>query len=97
MWEFKSLFASQHLFLRYLDTYVACTRVSCRHGPSMEPYVSTSMVQLLCRTVKLAWFDSDQATSIVDDCKVRLLVLWHPVPCCVPLCYSMLCYCMLLL
>jgi hypothetical protein len=32
--------------------------------------VSTSLVQLLCRTVKLAWFDSDAATSIVEDCKV---------------------------
>jgi hypothetical protein len=32
--------------------------------------VSTSLVQLLCRTVKLAWFDSDAATSVVDDCKV---------------------------
>jgi hypothetical protein len=37
----------------------------------METFVSTSLVQLLCRTVKLAWFDSDAATSVVDDCKVR--------------------------
>lgn len=36
----------------------------------MEPFVCTSLVQLLCRTVKLAWSDSDAATSIVDDCKV---------------------------
>jgi hypothetical protein len=44
------------------------------------------MVQLLCRTVKLAWFDSDQATSIVDDCKVRDGVLCHAVACCTLLC-----------
>jgi hypothetical protein len=45
------------------------------HGTTMEPFVSTSLVQLLCRTVKLAWFDSDAATSIVDDCKVCVVCL----------------------
>lgn len=29
-----------------------------------------SLVQLLCRTVKLAWMDHDTHRTIVDDCKV---------------------------
>eukprot|EP00879_Flechtneria_rotunda_P016978 GHRR01017774.1.p1 GENE.GHRR01017774.1~~GHRR01017774.1.p1 ORF type:complete len:231 (+),score=40.98 GHRR01017774.1:220-912(+) len=46
-------------FLQYLDT----------HGPTMEPFVCTSVVQLLCRTVKLAWFNSDAAKATVEECK----------------------------
>lgn len=38
----------------------------------MEQFVSTSLVQLLCRTVKLAWFDSDAAKAIVDECKTLM-------------------------
>eukprot|EP00877_Chromochloris_zofingiensis_P005215 jgi/Chrzof1/14695/Cz09g12110.t1 len=49
-------------FLNYLDS----------HGPTMEQFVSTSLVQLLCRTVKLAWFDSDAAKAIVDECKTLM-------------------------
>lgn len=30
------------------------------------------LVQLLCRTVKLGWFDHDSHRTIVDDCKVLL-------------------------
>jgi hypothetical protein len=44
----------------------------CRHGTSMEPFVCTSVVQLLCRTVKLAWFDSDAPRAIVDECKALM-------------------------
>jgi exportin-7 len=38
----------------------------------MEQFTCTSVVQLLCRTVKLAWFDSDAAKAIVDDCKALM-------------------------
>jgi exportin-7 len=30
------------------------------------------MVQLLCRTIKLGWFDSDANKNIADDCKALL-------------------------
>uniref|UniRef100_A0A383V5G5 Exportin-7/Ran-binding protein 17 TPR repeats domain-containing protein n=1 Tax=Tetradesmus obliquus TaxID=3088 RepID=A0A383V5G5_TETOB len=49
-------------FMQYLDT----------HGPGMEAYVCTSVVQLLCRTVKLAWFDADAPRGIVDECKALM-------------------------
>ena len=32
----------------------------------------TSLVQLLCRTSKLCWFDDDQFRNIVDDAKTFL-------------------------
>ena len=32
----------------------------------------TSLVQLLCRTTKLCWFDDDGFRSIVQDCKQLL-------------------------
>ena len=41
-------------------------------GPSLEPFVVTSLVQLLCRTTKLCWFDDDHFSRIVEDAK-RLL------------------------
>lgn len=49
----------RNYFLAYLDS----------KGPQLEPYVVTSMVQLLCRTTKLGWFDDDQHRNIVEDSK----------------------------
>uniref|UniRef100_A0A7S1SV05 Exportin-7/Ran-binding protein 17 TPR repeats domain-containing protein n=1 Tax=Tetraselmis chuii TaxID=63592 RepID=A0A7S1SV05_9CHLO len=49
----------RNYFLSYLDS----------KGPQLEPYVVTSMVQLLCRTTKLGWFDDDQHRNIVEDSK----------------------------
>lgn len=36
-------------------------------GAGLEPYVTTSLVQLLCRMTKLCWYDEDQYRKIVDD------------------------------
>ena len=41
----------------------------CSRGPALEPFVVTSLVQLLCRTTKLCWFDDDAFRNIVDDAK----------------------------
>ena len=41
-------------------------------GSQLEPYVTTSLVQLLCRTTKLCWFDDDHFKTIVDDAKTLL-------------------------
>eukprot|EP00204_Picochlorum_oklahomense_P000244 CAMPEP_0118799344 /NCGR_PEP_ID=MMETSP1161-20130426/1583_1 /TAXON_ID=249345 /ORGANISM="Picochlorum oklahomensis, Strain CCMP2329" /LENGTH=1059 /DNA_ID=CAMNT_0006727019 /DNA_START=220 /DNA_END=3399 /DNA_ORIENTATION=- len=49
-------------FLRYLD----------ERGPSLEPYVVTSLVQLLCRMTKLGWFEDDAMRPIADEGKVFL-------------------------
>ena len=44
----------------------------CSRGPGLEPFVVTSLVQLLCRTTKLCWFEDDQFSRTVEDAK-RLL------------------------
>lgn len=44
----------------------------CSRGPQLEQYVTTSLVQLLCRTTKLCWFDDDHFRTIVDDAKTLL-------------------------
>ncbi len=44
----------------------------CSRGAQLEPYVTTSLVQLLCRTTKLCWFDDDHFKTIVDDAKTLL-------------------------
>ena len=44
----------------------------CRRGPGLEQYVTSAMVQLLCRMTNLCWFDDDRFKGIVDDSK-RLL------------------------
>jgi hypothetical protein len=38
-------------------------------GPSLQHFVAVQIVQLLCRTVKLGWFDHDSHRAIVDDVK----------------------------
>lgn len=54
-------------------------------GAQLEPYVTTSLVQLLCRTTKLCWFDDDHFKTIVDDAKSLLakgssgLPVWPPL------------------
>ncbi|KAK9818400.1 hypothetical protein WJX72_012091 [[Myrmecia] bisecta] len=49
----------RNYFLSYLDG----------RGPGLETFVSTSLVQLLCRMTKLCWFDDDSFRLIVDDAK----------------------------
>lgn len=49
----------KNYFLTYLDSN--CTR--------LEHFVSVSLVQLLCRTAKLGWFDADTHRQIVEDAK----------------------------
>ncbi|GIL63010.1 hypothetical protein Vafri_17171 [Volvox africanus] len=46
-------------FLQYLDSN--CT--------TLEHFVCSSLVTLLCRTSKLGWFDSDTHRAIVEDAK----------------------------
>ena len=41
-------------------------------GPTLEPFVVTSLVQLLCRMSKLGWFEDDGFRSLVDDGKAVL-------------------------
>ena len=50
----------------YLFAYL-----SSRCG-SLPNWVLQALVQLLCRTAKLAWFDSDAAKALVDDAKGHL-------------------------
>lgn len=49
----------KNYFLAYLDS----------NAVNMEPFVVTSLVQLLCRTVKLGWFDNDSHRNIADESK----------------------------
>jgi exportin-7 len=35
----------------------------------LQPFVVTALVQLLCRTTKLCWFDDDVFKNIVEDAK----------------------------
>lgn len=44
----------------------------CSRGTQLEGYVITSLVQLLCRTTKLCWFDDDHFRTIVEDAKAFL-------------------------
>lgn len=41
-------------------------------GPSLEPYVVTSLIQLLCRMCKLGWFEDDGFRTLVNDGKALL-------------------------
>lgn len=46
--------------------------IECSRGTQLEGYVITSLVQLLCRTTKLCWFDDDHFRIIVEDAKAFL-------------------------
>lgn len=45
----------------------------CSKGPSLQHFVIVQIVQLLCRTVKLGWFDHETHRTIVDDTKRAFL------------------------
>lgn len=45
----------------YLINYLA-TR-----GPDLQPFVSASLIQLLCRLTKFGWFDDDRFRDIVKE------------------------------
>ncbi|GAQ78625.1 Nuclear transport receptor RanBP16 [Klebsormidium nitens] len=36
-------------------------------GPKAEPFVTTSLIQLLCRVTKLGWYDDDRHRDIVKE------------------------------
>uniref|UniRef100_A0A2P2M004 Exportin-7 isoform X1 n=3 Tax=Rhizophora mucronata TaxID=61149 RepID=A0A2P2M004_RHIMU len=46
----------------YLINYLA-TR-----GPSLQSFVTASLIQLLCRVTKFGWFDDDRFRDVVNDC-----------------------------
>ncbi|MED6179239.1 hypothetical protein PIB30_115246, partial [Stylosanthes scabra] len=45
----------------YLINYLA-TR-----GPELQPFVTASLIQLLCRLTKFGWFDDDRFRDIVKE------------------------------
>ncbi len=49
----------------------AC-HTACSRGPQLEGFVVTSLIQLLCRTTKLGWFDDDAYRTVVDDAQKLL-------------------------
>lgn len=49
-------------FLRFLE----------KQGPTLEPYVVTSLIQLICRMTKLGWFEDDAMRLVADEGKVFL-------------------------
>jgi exportin-7 len=38
-----------------------------RKGPGLEKFVTTSLIQLVCRLTKFGWFDDDHHRGIVDE------------------------------
>ncbi|KAI4384594.1 hypothetical protein MLD38_002723 [Melastoma candidum] len=45
----------------YLINYLAS------RGPKLQPFVVSSLVQLLCRVTKFGWFDNDQFREVVKE------------------------------
>ncbi|XP_044460549.1 exportin-7-like isoform X1 [Mangifera indica] len=45
----------------YLINYLA------KRGPELEPFVTASLIQLLCRLTKFGWFDDDRFRDLVKE------------------------------
>lgn len=45
----------------YLINYLA-TR-----GPELQPFVTASLIQLLCRVTKFGWYDDDRFRDVVKE------------------------------
>ncbi|KAG9454969.1 hypothetical protein H6P81_007873 [Aristolochia fimbriata] len=45
----------------YLMNYLA------NRGPDLQPFVTASLIQLLCRVTKFGWFDDDRFRGLVED------------------------------
>ena len=54
---------------KFLAASLTLALVLSSRGTQLESFVVTSLVQLLCRTTKLCWFDDDHFRTIVDDAK----------------------------
>ena len=46
-----------------------CFRCCCSRGPTLEPFVATSLIQLLCRMTKLGWFEDDAYRGLADEAR----------------------------
>lgn len=53
-------------YLQYLDLNAAAPAGSPQ---ALSPFVATSLIQLLCRTVKLGWFEADSHRALLDDAR----------------------------
>ncbi len=51
-----------------------CVRVCCVRSKIavLTNFVVVQLVQLLCRTIKLGWFDHNSHRAIVDECKALM-------------------------
>ncbi|KAK3002772.1 hypothetical protein RJ639_018632 [Escallonia herrerae] len=45
----------------YLISYMA------NRGPELQPFVTGSLIQLLCRVTKFGWFDDDRFRDVVKE------------------------------
>ena len=36
-------------------------------GPELQPFVTASLIQLLCRLTKFGWFDDDRFKDVVKE------------------------------
>lgn len=44
-----------------------------RHVSGMERFVVASLIRLLCRIVRIGWFEEPQQRQIVDSCQKLIL------------------------
>ena len=42
---------------------------ACSRGPQLEPFVATSLIQLLCRMTKLGWFEDDAYRALAEEAR----------------------------
>lgn len=65
--------------------YLCLSHPPCSRGPGLEPFVATSLIQLLCRMTKLGWFEDDAYRGLADEAR-NFLEKGTAVscPCCFP-------------
>ena len=61
--------SATHAVLHDFLGMTLCSWDLCSRGTQLEPFVVTSVLQLLCRTTKLCWYDDDVFRNIVEDAK----------------------------
>ncbi len=58
-----------HHVPRTRDLLLLLTPFPCSRGPGLEPFVATSLIQLLCRMTKLGWFEDDAYRGLADEAR----------------------------
>lgn len=60
-------FECMNLLLLFLSVGNYLINYLATRGPELQPFVTASLIQLLCRVTKFGWYDDDRFRDVVKE------------------------------